>query len=206
MSNEHARRKKNPNPGAPVTPADPAAPNPMVQRIQFEKSVPKELLSLIQKLQKNYPFFSEMEGMEVCQFLKLCERENFASGSKIFKEGEYGNEFYLVISGEIIINVGDKEVARMKPGMVFGEMALLDNAKRTASAVAAEPSLLFSISRTILHSKMPTFGNKNMESIARQLSEKLRDANETIRMMQRQLNVVKEKVKKLQIPQSRPSP
>ncbi len=44
---------------------------------------------------------------------------------------------------------------------------------------------------------MPTFGNKVIASIARQLSEKLRDANETIKLMQRQLNVIKEKVKKL---------
>lgn len=170
----------------PATPNAPPA-SPLVRKIQFEKSVPKALLNLIQKLQRNYPFFSEMEEMEIGQFLKLCQRETFQSGVRIFKEGEYGNEFYLVISGEVIIRVGDKEVARMRPGMVFGEMALLDDAKRTASAMASEASLLFSISRTILHSKMPTFANKVMSSIARQLSEKLRDANETIRKMQKQL-------------------
>ncbi len=81
------------------------------------------------------------------QFLKLCKRENFNSGSRVFKEGEHGNEFYLVVSGEIIITVGDKEVARMRPGMVFGEMALLDDARRTASAMASEPSFLFPFQR-----------------------------------------------------------
>ncbi len=42
--------KGNPKPGAPVTPAAPAAPNLMAQRIKFEKSIPKALLNLIQKL------------------------------------------------------------------------------------------------------------------------------------------------------------
>ena len=136
------------------------------------------------KAQDKLPVFSETEEMEIGQLLKLCERETFQSGARIFKEGECGNEFYLVISGEVIIRVGDKEVARMRPGMVFSEMALLDDSKRTASAMLSETSLLFSIFRTILHSKMPTFANKVMSSIVRQLSEKLRDANQTIRKMQ----------------------
>jgi CRP-like cAMP-binding protein len=149
--------------------------------------VPKPLLNLIEKLQRNYPFFSEMENIEVGQFLKLCKRETFETGKMVFNEGKNGNEFYLVVSGAIIITVGDKEVARMTPRVVFGEMALLGNSRRTASTTAADNSLLFSISREVLHSKMPTFANKVMEGIAQQLAEKLREANETIKSLQRQV-------------------
>ena len=102
----------------------------------------------------------------------------------VFREGDIADHFYLVLSGEIAITIGETEVARMELGQIFGEMALLDDAKRTASAMVSETSLLFSISRTILHSKMPTSANKVMSSIARQLSEKLRDANQTNRKMQ----------------------
>ncbi len=176
------------NPFAPQPPKKlAAATDSMVRKIAFKKSVPKPLLNLIEKLQRNYPFFSEMENIEVGQFLKLCKRETFETGKKVFKEGDHGNEFYLVVSGAIIITVGDKEVARMTPGVVFGEMALLGNSRRTASALAADNSLLFSISREVLHSKMPTFANKVMEGIARQLAEKLREANETIKRLQRQV-------------------
>lgn len=153
----------------------------------FEKAIPPELLALINKLQNNYPFFSDMEEKEVGQFLKLCHRENFKAGNEIFKEGDSGDNFYLVVSGEVGILVGGKEVARMGQGAVFGEMAMLDNAKRTASAIATQPSLLFSITRNILNSRMPKFANKVTMSIARQLSDKLREANGTIRTLQKQL-------------------
>ncbi|MBT3820463.1 MAG: cyclic nucleotide-binding domain-containing protein [Nitrospinaceae bacterium] len=176
---------------------NPLIPNPMAQKIKFEKSVPKPLLNLIHKLQRNYPFFTDMEDMEVGQFLKLCKRENYEPGKGIFREGDNGNEFFLVVSGEVIITVGEKEVARMGPGTVFGEMALLDNTRRTASAMVASPTLLFSISRGVLHSSMPSFANKVMEGIARQLSEKLRDANETIKKLQRQVNQLEVKKSKI---------
>lgn len=157
------------------------------QEHKFERVIPPELLALINKLQTNYSFFSDMEEKEVGQFLKLCHRKNFKAGDEIFDEGDSGDDFYLVVSGEIAIRVGGKEVARMGQGAVFGEMAMLDNAKRTASAVATQPSLLFSITRNILSSRMPKFANKVTISIARQLSDKLRDANGTIKTLQKQL-------------------
>ncbi len=160
---------------------------PAIREHAFEKVIPPELLALINKLQNNYPFFSDMEDKEVGQFLKLCHRENFKKGDEIFREGDSGNNFYLVVSGEVSISVGQKEVARLKQGAVFGEMAMLDDALRTASATATEPSLLFSITRDILSSKMPRFANKVTLSIARQLSDKLREANGTIKNLQKQL-------------------
>jgi len=176
---------------------NPITPNLMVQRIKFEQSVPKSLLALIRKLQRNYPFFSTMEDMEVGLFLKLCKRESFEPGSSIFSEGDDGKDFYLVVSGEVIITVGEKEVARMGPGTIFGEMALLGSTQRTASVMVGEPTLLFSISRTILHSNMPSFANKVMEGIARQLSEKLRDANKTIKKLQRQVTQMESKTQEI---------
>lgn len=154
---------------------------------EFEKVIPPELLAIINKLQDNYPFFSDMEEKEVGQFLKLCHQENLQKGDEVFREGDSGNDFYLIVSGEISIRVGKKEVARMKQGQVFGEMAMLDDAKRTASAIATEPSLLFSITRDVISTKMPKFANKVIVSIARQLSDKLREANGTIRTLQKQL-------------------
>lgn len=164
---------------------------------QFEKTIPPELLALINKLQTNYPFFSEMGDKEVGQFLKLCKQENFKEGDIIFREGDSGNDFYLIVSGEISIQVEENEVARIKQGQIFGEMAMLDDATRTASAIAAGPSLVFSITRDILGSKMPKFANKVIVSIARQLSDKLREANGTIKTLQRQLDEAAEFIRKL---------
>ncbi len=173
----------------PFSPDYPAQNTFSPQEHVFEKVIPPGLLALINKLQANYPFFSDMEEKEVGQFLKLCHRENFKAGNEIFKEGDSGNNFYLVVSGEVGIQVGGKEIARMGQGAVFGEMAMLDDAKRTASAIATQPSLLFSITRDILSSRMPKFANKVTMSIARQLSDKLREANSTIKSLQKKLDL-----------------
>jgi CRP-like cAMP-binding protein len=166
---------------------DPNLLAPASHEVNFEKIIPPDLLFLIKKLQKNYPFFSEMEDKEVGQFLKLYQRKTFPEGAKIFREDEHGDDFFLIVSGEVTIQAGGKEIARIRQGSIFGEMALLENEKRTASAFAATPSLLFSVSREFLHSKMPVFANKVILNIARQLSEKLREANGTIRELQKQL-------------------
>ena len=136
-----------------------------------------------------------MEENEVEQFLKLCTREYFKAGDEIFKEGDSGDDFYLVISGEIAIQVGGKEVARMRQGKLFGEMAMIDNAKRTASAAATQPSFLVSITRDILSSRMPKFANKVTMSIARQLSDKLREANGMIQTLQKDLELAAAPIK-----------
>ena len=160
---------------------------PAICEPKFGKVIPPEILALINKLQNNYEFFWDMEDKEVGQFLKMCHQENLEKGDKVFQEGDSGNDFYLIVSGEISICVGQKEVAQMKQGQVFGEMAMFDDARRTATAIAAEPTLLFSITRDVLSSKMPKFANKVTGSIARQLSDKLREANGIIQTLQKQL-------------------
>ncbi|OGL63729.1 MAG: hypothetical protein A3J27_06065 [Candidatus Tectomicrobia bacterium RIFCSPLOWO2_12_FULL_69_37] len=157
-------------------------PQPAYQKLSFKKeAIPPQLLALIRKLQKSYLFFGDMLDEEVSQFLKLCRRENFEDGKKIFSQGELGNSFYLVVSGGVRILVENTEVAQLGPGQVFGEMAILEEAPRNASAVAAGNTLLFSISRSVLATRAPALGFKVVVGLARQLSVKLREANELIR-------------------------
>lgn len=157
-------------------------PQPAYQKLTFKKeAIPPQLQPLIRKLQKSYLFFADMLEEEVGQFLKLCRRETFEDGKKVFTQGELGNSFYLVVSGEVRILVENTEVARLGPGQVFGEMAILEEVPRNASAVAAGSTLLFSISRSVLATRAPALGFKVVVGIARQLSVKLREANDHIR-------------------------
>ena len=58
-------------------------------------------------------------------------------GDYIFKAGEVGKLMYVVKSGEVQIKVNDAVVETVSAGNLLGEMALLDNAPRSADAVAA---------------------------------------------------------------------
>jgi len=76
----------------------------------------------------------------------------YQKDSMIFAEGEPGNELFIIQKGSVTISkiVDNKEVllAILKPGDIFGEMALLEAKPRAASAVAYEECQLLAINRT----------------------------------------------------------
>jgi CRP-like cAMP-binding protein len=75
----------------------------------------------------------------------------YPKDTMIFSEGQPGNELYIIQKGSVKISkiVDDKEVllAMLKPGDIFGEMALLDNKARSASADAYEDTELLVVNR-----------------------------------------------------------
>ncbi len=60
----------------------------------------------------------------------------FAKGAVIFEEGEPGDCMFFVIEGTVSVQIGGADVTRVESGEVFGEMALIDHAPRSATAVA----------------------------------------------------------------------
>ncbi len=90
----------------------------------------------------------------------------------IMREGEAGIFMYVVIDGAIRITVNDNLVELVKAGGVFGEMALVDQSRRAASAAAATDSNLMSINRndflTLIKTK-PVFGVSLLRALANRL-------------------------------------
>ncbi len=75
-------------------------------------------------------------------------REHFHSAEKVFDQEDFGDKVYVIVSGEaeVVLN-GDRTVATLKPGDVFGEMALISDQPRSAAVRAKSPLDLISISR-----------------------------------------------------------
>jgi CRP-like cAMP-binding protein len=85
-------------------------------------------------------FFPEFSA-ELCT--KVFPRSGacaFAAGDVLIEQGETGRDLFLLLSGGVVVRVGaGKTEVRVGPGTVLGEMALLSDGVRTATAVAAEP-------------------------------------------------------------------
>lgn len=64
---------------------------------------------------------------------------SFAPGERIVKEGDPGDEFYLIVDGDVDVDVGGTVVKRLGPGDYFGEIALLYQTPRTATVTAVTP-------------------------------------------------------------------
>jgi CRP-like cAMP-binding protein len=73
-------------------------------------------------------------------FGKLLEQQpkviTVSAGTTIFREGDRGRVMFGVVSGEVDVFIGNVILEIVGPGMVFGEMALIDDEVRSASAAA----------------------------------------------------------------------
>ena len=101
------------------------------------------------------------------------------AGEKVFLAKEDGDCLFVVIAGQIeIITVGQK-LELVGPGGIFGEIALIDQGSRSASAMAATESQVFQIDRAAfldLVSQEPTFAHHVMTAlVARMRRAEARD-------------------------------
>ena len=70
---------------------------------------------------------AQLNPCNAAQMVENLEPMTFAAGDVIFREGEAGEAFYVVQSGEVKCTVNGQEVARILAGGIFGERALIKN-------------------------------------------------------------------------------
>ena len=89
---------------------------------------------------------------------KVYERKSYPIGDFVFKEGSFGSRAFNVESGEIEILkmvMGRGEViGRVNSGAIFGEMALIDDQPRMASARVSQATTVIVISRPMFQAKL----------------------------------------------------
>jgi putative ABC transport system ATP-binding protein len=94
------------------------------------------------------------DALRICEFLRPIDlfkaltprqltdvaehmtKRHFAAGETIIREGDRGEEFFLISDGEVEVIRADHEIARMRPGDFFGEVALISGEPRNATVVA----------------------------------------------------------------------
>jgi CRP/FNR family cyclic AMP-dependent transcriptional regulator len=94
------------------------------------------------------------------------------AGEIIFKEGDEAHQLFVIKSGEVAIQSGNRTLAELSTNHIFGEMALIDDAPRSATAVAKTDVELVPISEKqflFLVSQTPFFALKVMRVLARRL-------------------------------------
>jgi CRP-like cAMP-binding protein len=100
------------------------------------------------------------------------------AGSVIFREGDEAHELFVIKSGQVRIQIGNRTITELSVDSVFGEMALIDDEPRSATAVAITDVELVAVSEKqflFLVSQTPYFALKVM----RVLAQRLRATNKT---------------------------
>jgi len=95
--------------------------------------------------------FQGLGNDDLTEILRISQAVRVDEGEYVFEEGERGDHFYVIVHGSIELRkaTGDgfKRLAALKAGQAFGEMALLNQTPRSASAWAIENTYLLSVSR-----------------------------------------------------------
>jgi CRP/FNR family transcriptional regulator, cyclic AMP receptor protein len=97
---------------------------------------------------------------------------DFKTGDVIFKQGDPARELFIIQSGEVEIHLGNRVLETLSQFSIFGEMALIDAAPRSATAVAVGDVRLVSVSEKqflFLISNTPYFALNVMRVMARRL-------------------------------------
>ena len=148
---------------------------------------------------KRTDIFYDLTPMHLEMISALCEEKNARTGEMIFEENSPGNELYVIVRGEVEIlldpnlvgvtaprkGAGPVTIATLRDGQTFGEVALVDQGVRSASARCATDNVrLVVIPRQkllTLCETYPELGYRVMRNMAADLAFKIRNSDLAMR-------------------------
>ena len=140
-------------------------------------------------LLKNVAIFKDLDDNEIAEIAEVCREEKYVSGEYIFREGENGNRLYLIVEGDVRISrdvpgSGEEALAVLKPGALFGEMAVFDRSERSTHAISNGGTTVLTITRPDFEMLLDfnrEMAYKVLWSVTRVLSARLRNTNDSLR-------------------------
>ncbi len=100
------------------------------------------------------PLFAGLSHEGLAQLTRTVAKQWAPSGEVLFREGEHGDRMYVILSGVVtvrkVVEGHETELGRLEGGAYFGEMALIGDAPRTATVIAAEEVEFLAIDRETL--------------------------------------------------------
>jgi CRP/FNR family cyclic AMP-dependent transcriptional regulator len=123
---------------------------------------------------KRAPLFDGLSRKELVELARVSEDLEVPPGKVLCKEGEIGHEFFVIVDGEVEVTRNGKRVATRGGGEFFGEIALLEETRRTATVTAKTPLRFFVLTRSDfrrLVSENPNVERKVLRALARRVVE-----------------------------------
>jgi CRP-like cAMP-binding protein len=122
----------------------------------------------------NVPLFRACSKNDLRIIARLADYDTCRPGEVLVKEGQRGNELFVIVSGEAEVRRGGKKLAALTSGDYFGELAVLSPAVRTATVVATtELDVLIVTARelSILLADVPLFARKLLSGMAGRIQD-----------------------------------
>jgi CRP-like cAMP-binding protein len=122
---------------------------------------------------RGVPFFADLTPEDLERLATIGGRKSYGAGEEIVRKDEQGVALFVILSGSATVSAGGK-THTLGPGEFFGEMALLEGAKRSATVTAAEPVEAMVLEATYFRPfliKNPSVTVTILEGVTRRLRE-----------------------------------
>jgi len=142
----------------------------------------KKETSEIRGILKKIPIFDNLSDRDLTHIERIVHQREYRPQEVIFRQGDPGLGMYIIESGNvtILLEPTSQVLAELHDGEFFGELALLDDSPRTATAIAKSPARMLCVFQADLFdliSRNPRLGVKILLHLARTIGERLRRSN-----------------------------
>lgn len=159
--------------------------NPFAKRPVTEK---QQRLAFLKK----FSFFRQLSNREIEKVSNILYERHYQKGEYVFEINQPGAALFLIQSGEVNIEIPFENghaghLATLKAGDFLGELALLDDSPRSASARATAPTLALALFRSDLNHLLkvePEVTAQIFRSLASVVGERLKATNEILSELQ----------------------
>jgi CRP-like cAMP-binding protein len=107
-----------------------------------------------------------------------AERQNFASGQTLIKQGQTATSAYFILNGTLDLTQDRHKLGMAEPGALLGELAMLGGSSYSLTATAAEPVQAVRIDKELFHrvaSEYPEFGRAVIDALSEKLGASVRE-------------------------------
>ena len=163
--------------------------NGQVVSQMVEQEVAKETTKplSIRDLLRQVTYFHNLTDLELRQLIEIGYRKRLGTSSILFREGDPGDAFYIILSGsvEVVAEKLNKQLTILQTGKFFGELSLMLGIPRTATVRVLEDTLLFVINNKsfekLLH-EQPELAEVIIQELAKH-QEELSERQQQLRAM-----------------------
>jgi len=128
---------------------------------------------------RRMPLFAGLATRHLLEIAGAVREERHPTGAVLFREGEPGASMYLVVEGQVAVGRGRRDGVELGPAEYFGEVGLLEGARRTATATARSDVRLLRLERDALLALMEDVPAIAI-SVAQELSRRFRETLDRI--------------------------
>jgi len=139
---------------------------------------------------RDIDFLAGIEGADLERLGAFLTRRDFAQGETICSEGEEGDRMWLLAKGSVSVRLmlgdgkGYRRITSLARGTTLGEMALVEQSRRSATVVADEPAICYELRREDfdrLLAEHPQLATKLLANLSRELARRLRKTSDDLR-------------------------